>query len=507
MGFGIISQKIVKINENALTRKVEGAIMPSLNREPKKVLGFFEKISRIPRGSGNEKAISDYLVKFGEKRGLVVKQDESWNVLIYKPGCFGLENQPPLVLQSHMDMVCEKNADTEFNFLTDPISLEVDGDFLYAKGTTLGADNGVGVALSMAILDSDDIPHPPLEVLFTVEEEITMKGIANIDASLFSGRRMINMDSGSDSAFCVGCAGGGRFYFKVPTTKEPMPPNMTHKTITVRGLLGGHSGIEIHLGKANSNRLLARVLDALFELDIRIITMTGGLKANAIPREAEAEIAIPTAKIADAEQIIANLQKDMRTEYRAPDPNIKLTLLASTNTATEVFTKDCTKKLISAIMLLPLGVLHMSQDISGLVEVSNNIGVVQTTENAVSIDCALRSSVPSRYVFASKQIMALGAALGADVKFIHAYPGWVYNPESQLLATATEIYREIYKKTPQIEAVHAGLECGFMMEKIPDMDIISYCCQIVDAHTPNEHLSIPSLERVWKFTIALLKML
>ncbi|MCL1986772.1 MAG: aminoacyl-histidine dipeptidase [Firmicutes bacterium] len=479
--------------------------MPSLNREPKKVLGFFERISKIPRGSGNEKAISDYLVKFGEKRGLVVKQDENWNVIIFKPGCFGLEQNPPVVLQSHVDMVCEKNADTEFNFLTDSLSLEVDGDFLYAKGTTLGADNGVGVALSMAILDSDDIPHPPLEVLFTVEEETTMKGISTFDETLLKGRRMINMDSGSDSAFCVGCAGGGRFFFKVSTESEPLPANTTCKRITVRGLLGGHSGIEIHLGKANSNRLLARILDALLDLDIRIITMSGGLKANAIPREAEAEIAIPTANLAQAEQIISDLQKDMRIEYRLPDPNITLAFLDISHTPTEVFTKECTQKLVSTVMLLPLGVLHMSQDIPGLVEVSNNVGVMRTDENAVVIDCALRSSVPSRYIFVSKQIMALGKALGAEVKFIHQYPGWVYNPKSQLLATATEVYREIYKKTPQIEAVHAGLECGFMMEKIPDMDIISYCCQIVDAHTPNEHLSIPSLDRVWKFTIALLK--
>jgi len=475
--------------------------------EPKKVLGFFEEISKIPRGSGNEKAISDYLVDFGEKRGLVTKQDEALNVVIYKPGSPGHENRPPLILQSHMDMVCEKNADTTHDFLTDPISLRVDGDYLFANGTTLGADNGVGVAVGLALLDSDDIAHPPLEIVFTAEEETTMKGISNLDPGWFKARRMINMDSGSDTTFCVGCAGGGRLDFTVPVKRESLTGEMVCKLLTVRGLLGGHSGVEIHLGKANSIRILGRALDALkAELDLRLISVSGGLKANAIPREADAVIALPPADIGKAEQILVALQQTLRTEYRVPDPDITLALVP-TQEYTEAFTCDSAKKVISAMLLLPFGVLHMSYDIPGLVETSNNVGVMETTPEGVSIDCALRSSVPSRRLLVRKQIEALADALEVKVDFGHGYPGWTYNPDSPLLADAIAEYCKLYNEEPNIEAVHAGLECGFMLEKIPDMDIISYCCKIFDGHTPNEHLSISSLNRTWKYTLALLESL
>ena len=476
-------------------------------QEPKKVLGFFEEISRIPRGSGNEKAISDYLADFGKKRGLVAKQDAALNVVIYKPGSPGHENRPPIILQSHMDMVCEKNAGTVHDFLTDPISLRIDGDLLFANGTTLGADNGVGVAVGLALLDSNDIAHPPLEVVFTSEEETTMKGISNLDAGWFKARRMINMDSGSDTTFCVGCAGGGRLDFTVPVTREPLPAGMVCKLLTVRGLLGGHSGVEINLGKANSIRILGRALDALkTDLDIRLISASGGLKANAIPREADAVIALPAVDIGKAEQILAALQQTLRTEYRVPDPDITLAL-ASAREYAEAFTRDSAQKVISGMLLLPYGVLHMSYDIPGLVETSNNIGVMETTPENVSIECALRSSVPSRRLFVCKQIEALAAALGVNVDFGHGYPGWTYNPDSPLLAAAISQYRKLYNEEPAIEAVHAGLECGFMMEKIPEMDIISYCCKIFDGHTPNEHLSISSLNRTWKYTLALLENL
>ena len=476
-----------------------------------KVLEFFKEISRIPRGSGNEKAISDYLAAFGKARGLTVKQDSAFNVVIYKPGTPGHENHLPLILQSHMDMVCEKNADTVHDFLTDPISLHKEGDFLYANGTTLGADNGVGVAISLAVLDSDDIVHPPLEVVFTAEEETTMEGISALDANWLSARRMINLDSGDDSTFCVGCAGGGRLYLTVPVIREAIPAEMIRKPLTVRGLSGGHSGTEIHLSKANSIQILGRTLDTLKnEIDIRIINVSGGLKANAIPREADAQIALPASDAGKAEQILVTLQQTLRTEYRVSDPGITLAISQCTEPAEATegcFTQESAQKVISAMLLVPYGVLHMSCDISGLVETSNNIGVIETTAEGVSMDCALRSSVYSRRLFACAQIEALAAALGAKVEFTHGYPGWTYNPDSPLLAAAIAEYRQLYNEEPTVEAIHAGLECGFMMEKIPDMDIISYCGRIYDAHTPNEHLSISSLEKVWKYTLSLLSRL
>jgi len=476
-------------------------------QEPKKVLRFFEEISRIPRGSGNEQAISDYLADFGKQRGLTVKQDAALNVVIYKPGSKGHENRPSLILQSHMDMVCEKNSDTVHDFEKDPIALRLEGDYLYATGTTLGADNGIGVAIGLALLDSDDIAHPPLEVIFTSEEETTMKGISALDASWLTARQMINMDSGNDKAFCVGCAGGGRLDFTVPVTREALPTGMICKLLTVRGLLGGHSGVEIHLGNANSIRILGRALTALkAEIDMHIVNVSGGLKANAIPREADAIIALPSSDVDKAEQIIGELQETLRIEYRVQDPGITLAL-APTKDYPEVFSVGSAQKAISAMLLIPYGVLHMSYDIPDLVETSNNIGVMETTPEGVTMDCALRSSVPSRRLLIRTQIEALANALGAKIDFAHGYPGWTYNPDSPLLATAVAQFRELYNEDPSIEAVHAGLECGFMMEKIPDMDIISYCCKIYDAHTPNEHMSISSLKKVWLYTLALLERL
>jgi len=463
---------------------------------------YFKEISKIPRGSGNEQGISDYLMNWAKERGLVAKQDAALNVVIYKPGSKGYENHPALVLQSHMDMVCEKNADTVHDFLTDPITLRQEGDFLYANGTTLGADNGVGMAISMAVLDSSDIAHPPLEVVFTAEEETTMKGISSLDASWISARLMINMDSGDDTTFCVGCAGGGRLKFTVPIKREALPTGLICRTLSVRGLLGGHSGGEIHLGKANSIRMLARALKAL--PDVRIISVKGGLKTNAIPREADAIIAI--SDVGKAEQILSQLQATLRSEYRVPDPGISL-LLEPADASSDAFSKDSTDKLLQAMLLVPFGVLHMSYDIPGLVETSNNIGVMETEADCVVLDCALRSSVPSRRDFVRQQIEALANGLGCLVEFGHGYPGWTYNPDSPLLAKAINTYRQLYNEEPTIQAVHAGLECGFMLEKIPDMDIISYTGKVYDGHTPTEHLSISSLERAWNYTKELLKQL
>ena len=488
-----------------------------------KVLHFFEEISKIPRGSYREQAISDYFMAFAKSRGLKAIQDKALNVVIYKPGSPGHENKAPLLLQSHMDMVWEKNANTVHNFETDPIKLRKEGDFIYATGTTLGADNGVGVALSLALLDSSDIAHPPLEVLFTSEEEVTMKGIGELDAGLLSARRMINFDSGDDSSFCVGCAGGGRLEFNVPVEREPLPAGSVCLILTVRGLQGGHSGLEIDCGRANSIRVLGRALNAL-KKEAKIVSVSGGLKANAIPREADAVVAIPAAEVGRAEQILSALQQTLRKEYRIPDPDITLALSPITesnkankankanqsnkaNHANKVFTVDSARRVISALLLIPYGVLHMSADIPDLVETSNNMGVLETRENTIYMDCALRSSVPSRREFIKDQILALAVALDGTVDFAHGYPAWTYDPDSPLLAVATRLFKEMYNKDPGIEAVHAGLECGYMMEKIPDMDIISYCSNVYDYHTPNEHMSVSSLEKVWKYTLELLKRL
>ncbi|MCL1997317.1 MAG: aminoacyl-histidine dipeptidase [Turicibacter sp.] len=472
-------------------------------------LYFFKEISKIPRASGKEQAISDYLVEFAKARGLKVVQDEALNVVIYKPGTAGYENHPPIALQSHIDMVCEKNVDTDHDFDKDPLKLQEKGEFLYATGTTLGADNGIGVSISMAVLDAKELPHPPLEVIFTSEEETTMKGVSNLDTNLITARRMINMDSGSDKRFTVGCAGGCRFSVTIPIKRHKEHSNEpVAKLLTVRGLLGGHSGLEIALGKANSIRLLALGLHALKEqINVGIITVSGGLKTNAIPREAEALITVPKSELAKAEQIISSVTSTLQKEYRASDPDIQLKLEDAAFSGQEILTDECVKQLMSSMMLLPYGVLHMSHDIQGLVETSNNIGVMTTTDSSIRLDCALRSSVFSRRKLIESQVQYLADAIGVKVEFGDGYPGWAYNPDSPLLAIAKVEFEKLYKMKPEIEAVHAGLECGFMMEKFPDMDIISYCADIRGPHTPEECVSLPSFEKVWDFTKNLLKRL
>jgi len=475
---------------------------------PKEVLNFFKEISSIPRESGNEKAISVYLVSFGTMRGLEVKQDSAHNVVIYKQGSLGYETHPSLILQSHMDMVCEKHEHVLHDFKIDPITFRVEEDFLYANGTTLGADNGIGMAISLAILDASNIAHPPLEVIFTSEEETTMNGMATIDATWLTARRMINLDSGNEKTFYVGCAGGGQLSFNIPLTKRAFSSGLEHCTLTVRNLVGGHSGVEIHLGRANSIRILGRVLDTLIsELEISIVDVYGGVKVNVIPREASALIALPHSDVERAKQILSELQETLRSEYKISDPNIVLELTLARQQFNEAFTTDCVQRLIAAILLLPYGVLHMSNDIPELVETSSNIGVLKTTQDCVSFDCGLRSSLPSRLQSVLSQVNMLALTLGAKATFSNEYPSWTHNLNLPLLSEATALYCELYNEEASVKAVHAGLECGFMIKKIPDMDIISFCSQIYDAHTPNEHLSISSLYHVWKYIIALLKCL
>jgi len=478
--------------------------------EPKIVLGFFEEFSRIPRGSGNEQAMSDYLVNFATKNGLQSKRDNANNVVIYKPGTPpSHDNHPPLILQAHMDMVNEKNADTVHDFLTDPITLRVEGDKVFANGTTLGADNGVGMAMILAILDNSyEHPHPPIEAIFTTDEETGMTGVAELDASWLTARRMINLDSGDEGEICVGCAGGVRAFITVPVEWEPLNQANFLK-INVRGLKGGHSGTEINLERANSNRVLARVITAIKEAaqDVQVVKIAGGLKNNAIPREAEVIISVPSDKVSNVKEIVSAFEATLRNEYRVADPDISLTLTDIKGEYTQAFSPETTKRVLAALLLTPNGVQAMSQDIPGLVETSNNIGVVETTENAVKINCALRSSVSTRIEHLRKQIITLSDSLNAGVEFSQGYPGWAYAPNSPLRETAIAEFEKMFDKKPIIQAVHAGLECGFFLEKIPGMDIISYGSDIHENHSPNEHFSIPSLQRIWRFTIALLESL
>jgi dipeptidase D len=462
-----------------------------------KVLHYFREINKIPRGSGNEKQISDWLLKFARDRNFEVVQDAVNNIIIKKPGTNG--NNEPLIIQGHMDMVCEKNADKEHDFLRDPIKLKIDGDMVYADGTTLGADNGIAVAMALALLDSDDIKHPPLEIFLTVDEEVGMTGAAVVDPSLFSAKRLINLDSEEEGVFYTSCAGGCKIDMRIPTHKIPVPAEYEQYAVRVKGLIGGHSGMDIIKGGANSNKLLARVLNELVKHSARINSIKGGLQMNAIPRESEAIVFIPPLKVKHISEIIINYKNIFRNEYRITDPDITVEFAGTDSAESTVFDETTTRKILAAILLAPNGVLCMSADIPGLVEVSNNIGVVTAGSDVVSIWHCPRSSVNSKMEDVLGQIKTLSDLLDAEFVKTAVYPSWEYRATSPLRDSLINSYEKTFGKKPELMAVHAGLECGIISKKIPGADMISFGPDIFMVHSPDEHFSISSLDRTWKF--------
>ncbi|MDR2648631.1 MAG: aminoacyl-histidine dipeptidase [Clostridiales bacterium] len=464
------------------------------------VLEYFKEISKIPRGSGNEKKISDWLCGFAKERGLFVIQDAVNNVIIKKPGTRGYEDADPLIIQGHMDMVCEKNADKKHDFLTDPIPIIIEGDTVRADGATLGADNGIAVAMALALLDSKDIPHPPLEILLTVDEEMGMSGAEALDGSLLSGRKLLNLDTEEEGVFCVSCAGGLKMETKAPVEYADLPAAYDQFTLRVKGLKGGHSGMDIIKGRANSNRLLGRALrDVLTKLDARLVSVSGGMKMNAIPRESEAVIAIKAEDYDKAAGLIKSYESVFRNEYRVCDPLAALELMRAETAGSRVFTEETARRTVAILCLTPLGVLKMSSDIQGLPETSNNLGVVRTGDGFVSFACALRSSVASGKYALMSQIEMLAELTGAVCESSGDYPEWEYNPRSELRGRLVKLYEGVYGRGPKVEAIHAGLECGLFTRKLPGVDMISFGPDIFDVHSPDEHFSISSMERVWDF--------
>jgi dipeptidase D len=442
-------------------------------------------------------------------KGLKVKQDEFLNVCIFKPGTPGYENHPPLILQGHMDMVCEKNKGTVHDFLRDPLKLRVDGDFISAEGTTLGADNGIAVAICMALLDSDTVQHPPLEVIFTSDEEAGMSGAEGLDVSGFAGKRMINMDTDIEGTFITGCAGGVRVDFIIAVSNWEQPySGFESYTLSIKGLKGGHSGAEINQERANSLRLLGRALSVLdmANVDFRIASASGGMKINAIPREAEAVLSIDAADVKAAEAALKTFRDSLKKEYRAVDPGLELTFTPG-GEVTRIMTPIESDLLISALLLLPNGIQAMSMDLPGLVEASCNIGVLEMTDDDIIIRIMPRSSSQARLDLIKEQIQWMAFITGADADFSHEYPAWEYDPDSALRKTTAAIYKEFTGKDAELNAIHAGLECGILGAKIPGLDMISFGPNAYDIHTPDERLSVSSTERIWKFLIELLKNL
>ena len=468
--------------------------------EPQSVLNYFEKISQIPRGSGNEKAISDYLCKFAQDLNLQYVQDEHLNVIIKKPATAGYEHCPGVIIQGHMDMVCEKNKDSNHDFLTDPIQLRVVDDMIYATGTTLGADNGIAVAYGMALLASDTIKHPELEILITTDEEVGMTGAKNLDTSVLTGKYMLNIDSEEEGCILVGCAGGNRNCTTLPlefTTSERQG-----MLIELKGLLGGHSGMEIDKNHANSNKLMGRILD-LLTVDYDLISVNGGLKTNAIPRECDAVIAVDTKDIAQLKEELSKIEAIFKHEYRIADPDVKIDL--SETTFEKVLTTECKNKVIQLLNLIPSGIQTMCADIPGLVESSINLGVVTTKYDVMTFEATTRSSVDTRKEWINNTVKLVAKAFGAEYEETDHYPSWERAVDSKLEEMSIETYKKLTGNDPKILTIHAGLECGTINDRIPGMDSLSIGPNLFDVHSVNEHVEVESAERVAAFVKAMLK--
>lgn len=449
---------------------------------------YFEEISNIPRESGNEKAISDYLVNFAKNQNLEVFQDKALNVVIKKKASIRNEHKDAIILQGHMDMVCVKEEKSDFDFDVNPLELVVDGDFIRAKDTTLGADNGIAVAMTLALLEEDEAIHPPLEALFTTEEETGMSGVLGLDGSVLKGKTLINMDSEEEGEFCVSCAGGVRVIFKMPFTMIENVCERSYK-ISISDLTGGHSGIEIDKGRANAIKLLGRILNVLRK-DIFIAHVDGGEKMNAIAKRVTIKISTNT----DIKEKMEKIANTLKLEYKNTDPDMKIEFKQIENNDM-VLDGYSTKKLMHIINLMPNGVNTMSSDIEGLVESSSNIGVIYTKEDKVCIDSSVRSSTRSVKNGIVNKFYALAGLTDSRIKLTADYPEWQYKQDSEIRDLMMETYEQMFNIKAKIISIHAGLECGILKEKLGDIDIISFGPNMWDVHTPDEHVSISSVER------------
>ena len=465
--------------------------------KPEKVFRYFEQLSQIPRGSYNEKEVSDYLLAFGQSLGLETIQDDVMNIIIKKPATSGYENAPVVILQGHMDMVCEKNADTIHDFTKDPLKLYIDGDLLKAKGTTLGADNGVAVAYAMAILASDDLKHPALEVIVTVEEETGMGGVIGFNKENVSGKLLINMDSEEEGIFFASCAGGIRANILLDIEKEAN--ELPCYKVMIKDLKGGHSGLNIKDGRGNAIKLLGRLLNEL-TVSYNLVEIFGGSKPNAVPRESMAIIS--TKDIDSLREEIEILEKTFNNELIQTDAlNIVIDQVEDMGTC---YTTELKERIIQTLVLIPCGVQTMSFAIEGLVESSLNIGVLHENKNQLVFESAIRSSVKSLKYEILNQVETLSKLVKGTVETVSDYPEWAYNSNSMLQDLFKKVYKETTGKEAEISAIHAGLECGFFAEKLTDtdgsdLDMISLGPDMAEVHTPDEYLSISSVERTWVF--------
>lgn len=476
--------------------------------EPQALWKHFEKILSIPHCSGNEAQLGEYLLSYAKGRKLEAEQDKNGNVVIRVPATKGCEGAPTVILQGHMDMVGEKNSDVEHDFMKDPIQPELDGEWLTAKGTTLGADNGIGMAAALAIVDSEDIVHGPLELLFTVDEEVGLTGAGKLESSFLKGGILLNLDSEELGAVYIGCSGGGDSTMTFPVTAADAPAGTKPFTLKVGGLRGGHSGIDIPEQRGNAIKILARILrKAILTQPCHLAAINGGNKRNAIPRESEAQLMVLETALDDLSQLIGDETGKIREELGGKEADLAVRLEAAENTPAKVMDKTTQKTLVDLLIAMPHGVEAMSYDIPGLVETSNNLATISTGGDAVVIGTSTRSSITSALQALRDRIRAVSELAGASVEENEPYPGWKPNLESKLLAVVKLVHEREFGKEPEMKAIHAGLECGIIGEKFPGMDMVSFGPWIEHPHSPEERVNIPSVGQFAKLLTAVLKEL
>ena len=480
--------------------------MNNKSLQPESVFRCFAQVNQIPRPSKQEEKMIDFLFDFGRKLALDTRRDETGNVIIRKPATPGMENRQTIVLQSHMDMVCEKNRGLDFDFTKDAIQTYIDGEWMKAKGTTLGADDGIGIAMEMALLEATDIVHGPVECIFTRDEETGLTGAEGMKSDFISGRLLINLDSEDEGQIFVSCAGGCRTFAQFNYTDEALPAGFFTFSLNIKGLTGGHSGDDIDKKRANANKLLARFLYlSQQKYDLHLIDIQAGGLHNAIPREAWCLCAVP---MKDKENITIDwnlYQADVAEEYSVTEKTMEFAL-QSEELATNAINKDCTQRLIKALQAVDNGVFAICQDLD-LVETSSNLASIHKVPETKTIDInsSQRSSIYSARVNMANTFAAVFELAGAKVDIGEGYPGWKMNPNSELLRITVEQYKKLFGKEPIVRGIHAGLECGLFSEKFPGMDMVSFGPTLRGVHSPDEKLLIPTVQMVWNHLLAILK--
>ena len=473
--------------------------------KPAKVWEHFYNVSQIPRGSGNEEAVGEYVISVAKKNNLQYKKDEFGNIVVTQPASPGFENKPTVIIQGHTDMVCEKNNDTVHDFEKDPIKLVRDGEWMKADGTTLGADNAIGFCMGLAIMDDDSIEHPAMEHLFTVDEETGLTGAEGLSTDFVKGNIMLNIDSEEEGALYIGCAGGKHTILRRKIEWENAASGMKSVKVKIGGLSGGHSGLNIDMGLGNSIKLISRFMMNLKDkINYKLAGINAGNKHNAIPREAEAVILISANDETTLKDLATEYDTIFKDEFQFVDKAV-FVAIENVNNADKVFSDNFCKDLLSVLYSIPHGVQAMSHAIKGLVETSTNMAIVETKADIVEMLTSQRSSVATSIVDIADKVKAVGELGGFEVEQGGGYPAWQPNPDSPVLKLAIDVYKEKTGKQPEVKAIHAGLECGLIGEKFPGMDMLSFGPTIEGAHSPDERVNIEDVEKIWDFLLDLLK--